>query len=239
MSQLVQKTASALALFILWLTDENKRASLNNSLSRFGSSHTLSSRWKVKGNYKDIFEILFEESKLSSWWPSVYLNVNTIDSGDRNGIGKIVSLNTKGWLPYVLHWKYRITESLRPNGFCFETWGDLNGKGQWILKQNGQFVEVICQWRVRTDKPLLKLISVVLWPIIQANHQWGMKKGLESLELELRRRQAKSAAELKRIPPPPGPTTTNPLPLLFGIFAIVLLSTLRTVLVENSTKIQD
>jgi hypothetical protein len=51
------------------------------------------------------------------------------------------------------------------------------------------------------EKPLLKKLSWLLRPAFAANHEWAMRKGLESLELELRRRRG----ELQ-VPPPPGPT---------------------------------
>ncbi|MEO8745789.1 MAG: hypothetical protein ABI334_01555 [Candidatus Dormiibacterota bacterium] len=39
-------------------------------------------------------------------------------------------------------------------------------------------------------------------PIFAANHRWAMARGEESLDLELRRRRARTEAERDAIPPP-------------------------------------
>jgi hypothetical protein len=41
----------------------------------------------------------------------------------------------------------------------------------------------------------------LLRPAFAANHEWAMRKGLKSLEFELRRRRGE-----QQVPPPPGPT---------------------------------
>jgi hypothetical protein len=46
-------------------------------------------------------------------------------------------------------------------------------------------------------------------PLFAANHRWAMAKGLESLELELRRRRAGSEEERRLVPDPPGATFTR------------------------------
>jgi hypothetical protein len=43
-------------------------------------------------------------------------------------------------------------------------------------------------------------------PIFSANHRWCMRKGEESLKIEIACRHAASADELARIPAPPRPT---------------------------------
>ena len=37
----------------------------------------------------------------------------------------VVELHTKGWLPYTLRWRFRVTEDRKPHGFSLEAWGDL------------------------------------------------------------------------------------------------------------------
>ena len=75
-------------------------------------------------------------------------------------------------------------------------------------------------WKIRADKPLLRRLSFALKPIFSANHHWAMRKGEESLRLELARRRATTAAERARIPAPPAATTTSSLPLLGGIVLV-------------------
>ena len=165
--------------------------------------------WRVEGDVREVADILKKGEDLPRWWPSVYLDVQVLDQGDEDGIGKVVSLHTKGWLPYRLRWQFRVTESRYPHGFSLEAWGDFNGRGIWNFEQDGRYVNVTYDWKLTADKPLLRALSFLLKPLFSANHRWAMARGEESLKLELARRKAKTAEELSRIPSPPGPTFSN------------------------------
>jgi hypothetical protein len=114
--------------------------------------------------------------------------VQELEPGDANGIGKVVSLYTKGWLPYTLRWQFRVTGSRSPYGFSLEAWGDFVGTGYWTFAQDGDWVDITYDWRIRADKPLLRTLSFIFKPIFAANHHWAMRKGEESLKLEVQRR---------------------------------------------------
>jgi hypothetical protein len=58
--------------------------------------------WQVEGTAEEVSDILGDVASLARWWPSVYLDVHILDPGDERGVGKVVSLYTKGWLPYTL-----------------------------------------------------------------------------------------------------------------------------------------
>jgi len=162
--------------------------------------------WRVDGAINEVADILKDAASLPRWWPSVYLDVQVLEPGDQDGIGKVISLYTKGWLPYTLRWQFRVTESNYPHGFSLEAWGDFAGRGIWTLEQGGQFVNVTYDWKLRADKPLLRMLSFLFKPIFSANHHWAMARGEESLKLELARRHAHTPAEAALVPSPPAPT---------------------------------
>jgi hypothetical protein len=163
-------------------------------------------RWRVEGTINEAADILKDAAALPRWWPSVYLDVRVLDQGDESGIGKVVSLYTKGWLPYTLRWQFRVTESRYPYGFSLEASGDFTGRGVWTLEQDGPHVCITYDWKISADKPLLSALSFLLKPIFSANHKWAMARGEESLKLEIARRHARTPEEAARIPLPPGPT---------------------------------
>lgn len=160
--------------------------------------------WRLSGTVDDAAEILSDLADLPRWWPAVYLDVVETKPGDEDGIGKEVSLYTRGWLPYTLRWQFRVTESDYPRRFALESWGDFVGRGEWRLRQNGRFVEITYDWRIQAEKPLLRTLSFLLRPIFAANHRWAMARGEESLRLELARRTSNRPFN-DPIPPPPGP----------------------------------
>ena len=149
-------------------------------------------------------EVLGDAPALARWWPSVYLDVKELAPGDpATRIGRMIELYTKGWLPYTLRWKFTVTESNPPHGFSLRAEGDFEGTGVWTITQDGDETVAVYDWRIAAYKPLLRYGSVVMRPIFAANHRWAMARGLESLELELRRRRGET------VPPPPGPTFTR------------------------------
>ena len=170
------------------------------------NEYHIVTEWRVKGTLKEVADVLNQATDLARWWPSVYLDVQEIEPGDEKGIGKVGRLYTKGWLPYTLHWTFRVTESSYPYGFALDASGDFVGRGVWTLEQQGEWVIVIYDWRINVEQPWLRTFSFLLKPIFAANHRWAMRMGEKSLELELMRRRATTPEQRARIPNPPGPT---------------------------------
>lgn len=150
--------------------------------------------WRVRGDVHDVFDVLARPDRLHEWWPSVYLRVHPRPD-DR------VTVETKGWLPYLLRWTIRPAEQARPHRLVFEATGDFEGRGEWTLRQDGPWVDARFDWRIGARKPLLRRWSFLLRPVFSANHGWAMERGEESLQIELDRRNGKSDRE----PPPPAP----------------------------------
>lgn len=165
------------------------------------------SRWRVDGTCGEVADILGDPVALARWWPAVYLDVQELAPPGPGGVGRRARLHTKGWLPYTLKWDLEVTESRYPHGFTIVATGDFDGRGIWTFAQDGSFVDITYDWRLRAEKPLLRNLSFLLRPIFEANHRWAMAQGETSLKLELARRRATSDAALARIPPPPGPVT--------------------------------
>jgi len=89
-----------------------------------------------------------------------------------------------------LRWQFRVTETNYPHGFALEAWGDFVGSGRWQFEPDGSWVNVMYDWRIRADKPILRYLSFLLKPLFAANHRWAMAQGEKSLRAELARRRA-------------------------------------------------
>ena len=153
-------------------------------------------KWRFRATCEEVFEILGNPVALCRWWPEVYLKVEEIQTGDEDGIGRVIALHTKGWLPYTLKWQFRVSHISRPNGFSLVASGDFIGTGEWTFTQDGDEVEVIYDWRIRADKPLIRNLSFLLKPVFSMNHEWAMAKGEIGLRKEIARlREMKQHAE--------------------------------------------
>jgi len=162
-------------------------------------------QWRVQSTLEEVEAVIGDALSLPRWWPSVYLDIQQLEPGDAQGRGKVISLYTKGWLPYTLRWQFRVTE-VRPHGFTLVATGDFVGRGIWTFEPDGEWVNTTYDWKIEADKPLLRNLSLIMKPLFSANHHWAMHKGEESIKLELLRRSAKTPQERAAVPPPPGPT---------------------------------
>jgi Polyketide cyclase / dehydrase and lipid transport len=171
--------------------------------------------WRIAATPAEISDVLADAPALARWWPSVYLEIREVAPGDDDsGLGKVVELWTKGFLPYTLRWRFTVTESRPPTGFRLEATGDFVGRGIWTLAAmrgasdaDGPLTIVTYDWLIVAEKGILKRLSPVMKPIFKANHHWAMARGEESLKLELARRHAAGDPTLEAaIPAPPGPT---------------------------------
>jgi len=98
-------------------------------------------QWRFESTPQEITEIIADARDLPRWWPSVYMEAKIIEQGDpATGVGSVIDLYTKGWLPYTLRWRFRVTESRAPYGLTLEAKGDFNGRGIWTFVQDGTWV---------------------------------------------------------------------------------------------------
>jgi hypothetical protein len=181
-------------------------------------------RWRIFGTATEIFDLLSRPEDYPRWWPSVYLAASELEPGNGDGVGRQVALLTKGWLPYTLSWELRVTASVPPRVLEFQAEGDFAGGGRWEIEPSGAWVDVTLDWEVRADKPLIAMLSPLLRPVFGANHRWAMRRGEESLVLELARRRAATPEMRARVPAPPRATTSSPLPALAAAAAVLLLA---------------
>ncbi len=146
-------------------------------------------RWRLPATIDEVADILADAEDLVRWWPSVYLKVTVVEEGEPSGLGRVVDLHTKGRLPYTLNWSMRVTDVNLPHGFAIEAWGDFVGRGIWTLTQDGDVADVVHDWKIRADKPLLRTFSPLLKPLFSWNHHWAMSQGEESILREIDRRR--------------------------------------------------
>jgi len=182
-----------------------------------GAAYHFVTEWRVAGTLDEVKAILGDDdvAAVTRWWPSVYLTVTQLEEGGPGGLGRVLDLYTKGWAPYTLRWTLRVTEPLTDGGYALEATGDLEGTGRWTFKEEGPEVVITYEWRIQATKPLLRRLSWLLKPAFGANHHWAMRRGEESLRLELRRRRQIAGGAHAAVPPPP-PATFRRLDRLVG-----------------------
>jgi uncharacterized protein YndB with AHSA1/START domain len=116
--------------------------------------------WRVRGSASRVFEVLSEPQEFVRWWPQVYLTVREVKAGDANGLGRVVDLRTKGWLPYTLRWQAEVVAIDKPRSMSLRARGDLAGRGEWRLRQDGDWTEALYDRTVLVTQPWMVLFAL-------------------------------------------------------------------------------
>lgn len=174
-------------------------------MSKAANQYSFQSLWRVEGTPEEAYRIMEDTTGYARWWPSVWLKVETLAKGDENRIGGSYRITTKGWLPYQIHWTSTTVEKHFPERIVIDATGDFRGRGEWTIRADGKHTELTYDWNLFADKPLFRRWSFLLKPLFSFNHQWAMRRGLESLKLELLRRRAPDDAARALVAAPPGP----------------------------------
>jgi hypothetical protein len=151
------------------------------------NSYHFITQWRFLGHRELVYDTISNPLGYLRWWPTVYLRVEELAPGAPDGLGRRVRLHTKGWLPYTLRWEALTIEAERPRRFTIQAFGDFEGRGIWTLEQQGDFVNVIFDWKLTAEKPLLKYLSFLFKPLFSANHRWAMEQGRRGLQKEIDR----------------------------------------------------
>ncbi len=141
----------------------------------------------MRGTTTRVYDVLSKPLEFVRWWPDVYLEVREVRPGDASGVGRIMQLRTKGWLPYRLSWQAEVVAVAKPHSMSIVARGDLDGRGEWRFTQDGEFVNVAYAWTVYVTKPWMVVLAPLLRPVFVANHVWAMQRGFEGLQRELAR----------------------------------------------------
>lgn len=155
----------------------------------------------------EVADIIEDAPALPQWWPATYLDVQTQKPADADGLSGVYEVYTKGWLPYTLRWTLATTARNYPHGLSIKAaGGDFQGTGLWVFVAEGPHVKVTFDWRIVALKPLLRYLSFAFKPLFRFNHNWCMRQGAKSLQLEIMRRRALAQGHTPNVAPPPGPT---------------------------------
>lgn len=167
--------------------------------------YSFLSRWRIEGTPEEVFPVMADWPTMPRWWPSVVLQTKVLNPGEANGVGRVVQLYTHGWLPYVVRSQVKTVERTFPHRLRVRTGGELHGEATWTVEPDGAFSNVIAEWTVIAEKPLIKYLSFLLWPLFAWNHNWAMRLGEQSTRLEVARRRARTEEERRLVPAPPRP----------------------------------
>jgi hypothetical protein len=137
----------------------------------------------------EVADIIEDTASFPRWWPQLFKKVTIVQPGSGHGLDQVANCECRARLPYTLRFTYTVAKVDYPNGSTLTSTGDLIGTGVWRLVARDGGVDVEYEWRVRLEKPFLRLLSPIARSFLAGNHEWSMARGQEGLRSELLRRR--------------------------------------------------
>lgn len=140
--------------------------------------YSFVTRWQLKAPLQDVWDAIYNSLEWPKWWRGVE-SVIEIEKNDASGINGVRKYTWKSVLPYSLTFNMKLTEIeplKRLKGVAF---GELEGDGEWLFKQENGIVYVQYNWNVVATKKWMNNLAFLLRPFFVICHNtvmhWGGK----------------------------------------------------------------
>jgi uncharacterized protein YndB with AHSA1/START domain len=153
--------------------------------------------WDIPGaSVEEVYDVLARGELLPQWWKGVYLEAERLTPGDAPQVGARLRAKVRGFLPFTLNFMIEATELEPPRKVAVRTCGDLDGAWSATLTRRGDDVHVALLFEVKIDRPGMRFLAPVLWPLFALNHYWTTPQGEKGLKEYLKARRSDRSAAL-------------------------------------------
>lgn len=140
--------------------------------------------WRFKSPIAPVWDLIYHSDRWPTWWKGVE-RVELVEEGDENKIGSVHRYTWKSKLPYRLTFDMRLTRVEPMSVIEGRALGELDGRGLWQLSSDGEVTTARYDWRVKTTKRWMNLLTPVARPLFKWNHDTVMNWGAEGLARKL------------------------------------------------------
>jgi uncharacterized protein YndB with AHSA1/START domain len=141
--------------------------------------------WRFDAPREEVWDAIKRSEHWHEWWKGV-VSVVELKAGDADGLGSIRRSTWKSALPYTLEFDSEIVRIESVSVIEARAFGELEGRGLWTLTaEDENTTRVRYDWKVRTTKPWMNLISPIAKPFFRWNHDKIMGWGGEGLARRL------------------------------------------------------
>jgi hypothetical protein len=141
----------------------------------------------VRAPATEVYFALADLGSLSRWWPGVH-STSLRDSPAI--VGRRARLEVSGLLPAPLHADVEITSAELNREIGVTSHGQLEGSGEWRLRQSDGITDAIFSWDVRLEHHELRRVARYLRPLLVLSHRFVMWRGNRGLRRMLENNKA-------------------------------------------------
>lgn len=140
--------------------------------------------WDLDAPLEQVWNEIEDASSWPEWWRGV-LSVVTLKEGHVDGIGSVRRTVWKSALPYKLSFDSEVLRVERYRLIEARAFGELDGLGLWQFERTEVGTRVQYDWKVKTTKAWMNLLTPIARPFFQWNHDTIMRWGEEGLRKRL------------------------------------------------------
>ena len=150
------------------------------------ASYRFVTVWRLHAPIDRVFDTIEDTAAWPEWWPSVR-SVERLAEGDAEHLGTVDRMTFVGKLPYRLGFDMKIARRRPPIELVGLANGELEGVGEWSLRQEGEWTIVRYVWSIRTNRPWMNLFAPLpfVQEIFRLNHHAVMRDGLRGIRRRL------------------------------------------------------
>jgi uncharacterized protein YndB with AHSA1/START domain len=143
------------------------------------SEYKFVTEWRFDAPLENVWNEIKHSERWPEWWQGV-LSMAELKPGDENGVGSIRRSRWKSALPYTLEFDLEVMRVEPMSVLEARAFGELEGVGLWTLTaEDKNLTRVRYDWKVKTTKAWMNLLSPLAKPFFKWNHDvimdWGGK----------------------------------------------------------------
>jgi len=136
--------------------------------------------WCIAAPIQDVWDVISASDRYPEWWKGVR-TVTELEPGGENGVGALVRLEWRSWLPYSLQFDLRVTRSEPPYLLEAQASGELAGVGVWRLYESPFGSALVYSWDVSATRDWMTRMAPLGRPLFACNHDHVMRQGARGL----------------------------------------------------------
>ena len=146
------------------------------------AAYSFTTRWRLDAPIERVFDAIHDSAAWPTWWDAV-IDVREIEPGQADGTGNVRRYAMRGRLPYALTFDARVTRVEPPVTLEGTATGELEGTGDWTLREVDGWTEVRYDWNIRTTRTFMNLAAPLPFVrrIFELNHDAVMRSGLRGI----------------------------------------------------------
>jgi uncharacterized protein YndB with AHSA1/START domain len=146
-----------------------------------GVPYSFRTRWRVTSPIEPVFAAIRDSTAYPAWWKAV-LDVERVEAGGDDGIGRVDRFTWRAPLGYRLRFTLRVTTVDPPTRLGGDASGELEGRGDWTLRaEDARHTLVQYDWNVRTRRRWMNAVAPLARPVFRHSHDAVMRDGATGL----------------------------------------------------------